>query len=294
MTKTKYALILLGVMDLMLIIMHLTDYFILFLKPTGYLIPFVVNLIVLSVIGFRSISPKIGMVIVPIVSLPIIFIYGFIILTFDNSYTKIDSPYGWQSVVIEYRHATLGETTYFYNFYKTKFGLVGKSLRDQSIEMMVPYSDHSSGADTEGALGLGNEKWITKDTIRFSTWQGMKDVHLNPSQSISSEDIQDGTEGRGKLNMPQSSVDAADIEAFIERANNKMDGETIIINGNRLEIRYDKESDQSWIEVIDVNDEAAIPIQQCSRVVANEKQGYYMLEECTNQWEYALYPMPAY
>ncbi len=271
MTKTKWVLILLGVMDLILIIMHLTNYFILFLKPTGYMIPLGINIIVLSVIGFRSSkSHKLWTNIGLILGIPILMVQGFIVLLTDNSYAKIDSTYSQRSLVIEYRHISLGETTYFYNFYKTTFGFIGKRLNDQSIRIMIPGTEHPIGLGAEGVLGLGKEKWITDKIIRFSTWKGMKDVHLNPSES---------------------SVSAAEIEAFIDKVKNKDNGQTITVNGNRLEIRYDKASDQSWIDVSNDNEEGAIPRQQCSRIVLNEDRGYYMLEECTHQWEYPLYPM---
>lgn len=271
MTKTKWTLILLGAMNLMLIIMYLTDYFILFLKPIGYVIPLAINIIVLAVIGFRSSRyHNLWTIVGLILSIPILLIHGFLVWLADYSYTKIDSPHNQQSLVIEYRHFTLGETTYFYNFYKTRFGFIGKLLDDQSIRMMVQVIDHPVGLGAEDALGLAGEKWITKNIVRFSTWQGMKEVHLNLSQSL---------------------VNAADIEAFIDMAENKVSGQTITVNGNRLEIGYDELSGQSWIEVSSDYDEGAIPRQQCSRVVPNEERGYYMLEECTHQWEYPLYPM---
>ncbi|AXF57316.1 hypothetical protein [Salicibibacter kimchii] len=54
MTKTKYTLILLGIFNLILFIVHLTDFSFLFLKPTGSIIPIVINMIVLAAIGFRT------------------------------------------------------------------------------------------------------------------------------------------------------------------------------------------------------------------------------------------------
>ncbi len=271
MTKTKWALVLLGVMDLILMIMHLTDYFILFLKPTGYMIPFGVNIIVLSVIGFRSSkSYKVWTIIGLMLGIPILLLQGFIVLLTDNSYAKIDSPYGQRSLVIEYRHFSLGETTYFYNFYKTTFGFIGKRLNDQSIRIIISGTEHPVGLGAEGVLGVGNEQWIADNIVRFSTWQGMKEVYLNPSESL---------------------VIAAEIEAFMDKARNKDSGQTITVNGNRLEIRYDEASGQSWIDVSSDEEEGAIPRQQCSRVVPNEELRYYMLEECTHQWEYPLYPM---
>lgn len=208
-TKNKWGLTLLGAMDLILIVMHFADYFILFLRPSGYLIPLGINIVVLSVIGFRSGFSKILLIISVFVSMPILLFYVFMILLLDNNYTKIDSPYHQQSLVIEYRDATLGETTYYYNFYKTLFGFVGKRP----------------------------------------------------------------------------------IEEFIKMAKNKEDGQTINVNGNLLTMRYDSLSNQNWIEVTNDYDKGAIPRQQCSRIMPNKEKGFYLLEECTHQWEYPLYPM---
>lgn len=55
----------------------------------------------------------------------------------ESDYTKIDSPHNERSLVIEYRHAALREINYFYEFYKTNFGLVDKRLDDQLISLRL-------------------------------------------------------------------------------------------------------------------------------------------------------------
>jgi RNase P/RNase MRP subunit p29 len=270
MTKIKWALTLLVLMDLVLIFMHLTGYFILVLKPTGYVIPFAINIIVLSIIYFRNSSKKKLMVYIGLfLCIPIMLIHGFMVWLADYSYIKVDSPHNQQSLVIEYRHFSLGETTYFYHFYKTKFGFIGKFLDEQSFNIIVQGTEHP-GFSAEDILGINNPIWITKDIVRFQTWKGIKDIYLNPSH------------------LP---VNTEEIEDFIDKAESNIDGETITINGNRLVTRYDELSGQSWIDVTSDNDEGAIPRQQCSRIVRNEERRYYMLEECTHKWEYPLYPI---
>ncbi|MEK4029240.1 MULTISPECIES: hypothetical protein [Bacillaceae] len=266
MTKTKLAFVLLGVMNLILILMHLTGYFILFFRQTGYMIPLAVDIIILAILGFRSSRYSNRLIIAGLfLSVPFLLMLNLWVQIRDYSYKKIDSPHGQQSLIIEYRDFTLGETTYYYHFYKTIFGFVGKRLDDQSIEM-VNY-DRGIRLTAEEALGLGREQWITKNIVRFPTWEGMKDIHLAPSRSP---------------------VSSADIEAFINMAKNKKNGRTLTVNGNQLEIRYDEMSGQSWIEV---TSDGVIPRQQCSRIVPNEESQFYMLEECTHRWEYPLYPM---
>lgn len=276
MTKEKWILIILGVIDLILVTVHYSDYVLLFLKPTGYIIPLIINLVIIVVIILRSKLPKAWRISVTIailfIDIPVILFHSFIVWFQDYSYTEINAPDAQQSLVIEYRHTTLGETTYFYHFYKTKFGFVGKHLDNQSITMII--RDYPSGIDAEGVLGLGEEEWITTNTVRFSTWQGIKDVYLSSSQSaFKSEEL-------GEL-----------IEKFMKKAKNKENGQTITINGNLLTISYDEATGQEWIEIANEGGEGAIPTQQCSRIVPNEERGYYMLEECTHQSEYPLYPM---
>ncbi|EIM04987.1 hypothetical protein A1A1_18560 [Planococcus antarcticus DSM 14505] len=183
MTKEKWLLVFLGIMDIILVVMNYTGYVLLFLKPTGYVIPLILNILIISVIIFKSKLSKVWTAAILFIGIPILLFHGFMVLWMDRNYTEIVTPDNQQSLVIEYRHATLGETTYFYNFYKTKYGFVGKHLDDQSIEVMV--RDGSFDIDPEGVLGLGKEKWITENTVRFFTQKGMKDVYLSPShQSI--------------------------------------------------------------------------------------------------------------
>ena len=230
-----------------------------------------INIIVLATILFRY--PKKHKFIATIglfLSIPIMLVHGFVVWLADYSYKKIDSPHNLQSLVIEYRHFSLGETTYMYNFYKTKFGFIGKHLDEQSVKIIVQGTEHPVGVGAEDILGINNPIWITKDIVRFQTWKGMRDVYLNPSH------------------LP---VNTEEIENFIDKAESNINGEKITINGNDLETRYDKLSGQNWIDVTSDNEEGAIPRQQCSRIVRNEERGYYLLEECTHKWEYLLYPI---
>lgn len=141
--------------------------------------PLVLNIVISSLIIFRSKISNVWTITILFIGIPKLLFHGLIVLWLDNDYSEIVNPDTQQSIVIEYWHATLGETTYFFNFYKTKFDFVGKHLDDQSISMMV--RNYSPGNDPEGILGLGKEEWITANTVRFPTWEGMKDVYLNSS-----------------------------------------------------------------------------------------------------------------
>src|SRR5690625_4448939 len=93
MSKTKWILIILAVMNVFLISIHQTDYVILFLQPTGYVIPIVINIITLAIIGAHSsrVHP-IWVVVFLIASLPVLFGYGFILWFMDDHYAKVESP----------------------------------------------------------------------------------------------------------------------------------------------------------------------------------------------------------
>src|SRR5699024_4670319 len=206
------------------------------------------------------------------ITIPAILVYSLLILIHDESYTKIDNPYKNQSLIIEFRHFTKGETTYFYNFYKTRFGIFGKHLTDQKFSLMV--RRYEPGMDAEGILGLGNEEWISSDIVRFPSSEGLKDVYLSSlPESSESENIEEL------------------IKDFMEKAKRQENGQTIKVNGLQLTIRYDVQTDQEWIDVTNPDGAASIPTQQCSRISPNNEQRYYMLEECTHKWEYPLYPM---
>lgn len=82
-----------------------------------------------------------------------------------------------------------------------------------------------------------------------------------------------------------------DIELFMEKAENQENGQTLHVNGLQLTTRYDARTEQKWIDVLNKDGQGTIPTQQCDRIVPDKEQGYFMLEECTHQWGYALYPL---
>lgn len=163
------------------------------------------------------------------VILPLLLVHSFMVLLWDYSYTKIDSPWNKQSVVIEYRHFSLGETTYQYNFYKTRFGLVGKLLDDQSIKMVIQGTEHP-GLDAEGILGMESAEWITENTIRFPAWQGMKEVHLGDYELPRSEDTELARSKESESASSEKEI-IAEIEAFMEKTKKRENGYTIHVNG---------------------------------------------------------------
>ncbi|MFP7495271.1 hypothetical protein SFC66_15950 [Terribacillus saccharophilus] len=290
MTKTRISLFIIGSMDLLLIIMHVLGYYVLFLKPTGYLIPIAANIIILTIIGFRH--PRINNLLVVagiLLGTAVMLVHAFFILIEESSYKKITSPNNQQALVVEYQHFTLGETTYTYNFYKTRFGILGRELRDQSIRIPVRHAGKSGQSQAESVLGMNNSEWTDGNTVRFSTIEGIKEIHL--SLFYSDEKASPEPNSTNSNTPAYEVVDKQEIERFMEKAEQKTDGDEISINGNTLVTHYDDLSGQYWIEVQNPDDQAPIPRQQCTRIVRNEERQYYMLEECTHKWEYELYPI---
>ncbi|MEM5597678.1 hypothetical protein AAHB53_17745 [Niallia circulans] len=111
-------------------------------------------------------------------------------------------------------------------------------------------------------------------------------MYLNPTSTRNN-----AIQNKKEENQSFSSEMTERIDIFMKMAEKKEDGQAIEINGNRLEVRYDKSANESWIEVENDKESGTIPRQQCSRIVRNEENGYYMLEECTHRWEYRLYPL---
>lgn len=275
MSNIKWIFISIGLLDLLLVIMHWTDYFFLFLKPTSYLIPIILNIVAITMIIFLSnIGSKwlVFITVTLVIFLPIIVGQILFIKLFDKNYTMISSPEYKQSLVIEYRHTVLGEIQYFYEFYKTKHGLIGKRLNHESLRLID--NDRTSSIDATAFLGANNADWMEDHTVRFFSKTGIKDVNINPSKPI-----------RHRITTEN------EIENFMMVIENKVSEQSIWVKENLLTTRYDEISDQFWIDVMSKNDEGEIPTQQCSYIKKDKESGNYKLMECTHKWEYVLYPI---
>lgn len=204
--------------------------------------------------------------------LPIIIGQVLYIKLFDKNYTVISSPEFKQSLVIEYRHTVLGEVQYLYEFYKTKHGMVGKRLKHESLRLID--NDRTSSIDATAFLDTNNADWMGNHTVRFFSKTGIKDVNIGRSQLIKHQ-----------------ITTVEEIESFMKMIENKRSEQSIWVKTNLLTARYDKISDQYWIDVTSKNDEGEIPTQQCSYIEKDKESQNYKLMECTHKWEYVLYPI---
>src|SRR5699024_10474038 len=107
MSKIKWILISIGLLDVLLVIMHWTGYFFLFLKPTSYLIPIILNIMAITVTIFLSNIKRKWLIFIAVtlvIFLPISAGQVLYIKLLDKNYSKTSSPEYKQSLIIEYRH----------------------------------------------------------------------------------------------------------------------------------------------------------------------------------------------
>ncbi|GLX70513.1 hypothetical protein [Paenibacillus glycanilyticus] len=90
---------------------------------------------------------------------------------------SIVSPNKVNTVYIEHREATLGETNYFYTFFK-KEGLFMKEIKGHENHLISQYRPSQSQFTAEEALGLQNVEWMTEETLTFHTINGDVSIKL--------------------------------------------------------------------------------------------------------------------
>lgn len=127
-----------------------------FLKPSTSPVVLIV-LLVLSLSVFVS-GMKFGLSMIVwtvVFSLPSLGATLFYVLLMEYSYGTLQSPDRKISLVIEYRDATLGETNYFYRFYKKVPNLPIIEKLDQEAHLMTRgrFTDHLQ------VLGADHAKW---------------------------------------------------------------------------------------------------------------------------------------
>lgn len=181
MRKNHYLLIaavFLVVCDILLYLVHSHNYEVILFKGTGYFIPLLLNVGFLMYIALRF--GKWWMYILPSILafvLGIYFIWIFILNSVVSwQHDSIRSPLGQERLTIAHRSATLGETTYFYEFYKSSFmGLIVKKLDGMDLEIMV--RDSQEKGDLE-VLNVKNPTWVNETTVIFHTLNGDRTVIL--------------------------------------------------------------------------------------------------------------------
>lgn len=157
--------------DLLILILASNNYFFIFLKPTGIIIPSVITMISLYLFARERKVNKywiIGGIVISAMILGPLWLGDAIT---NSSYDKIAPQKRDITIIIEHRDATLGETSHFYNFYQVeKFPLVMKKLNKDTLRIVT----RGTNTDNLGVLGVNNAKWINNKIIFTSSYKGEK------------------------------------------------------------------------------------------------------------------------
>ena len=155
--------------DALVIILSIQDYYFLFLKPTGFIIPLFLTYIAFCVLASGLKLEKFWVILVTVLVLPTLGLMWFF-HSFDNtSYSTIESPSRERILIIEHRDATLGETNHFYTFYsKMTFPFLMKKLNNEPVRIVT----RGVNSDNLEVLGVGNADWTDGESVTFRSSYG--------------------------------------------------------------------------------------------------------------------------
>ena len=137
-----------------------------FLYPHGGTILFILNLTAFYVFA-RGISlARYWKVIVFTLAISAFMLHILLHLILEEKYETLSSPSGQETIIIAYRHASLGETNHFYDFYKkTAFPGMVKKLNQQTVHI-ITRGDYSGDLEV---LGIQDMTWVDGDYILFES-----------------------------------------------------------------------------------------------------------------------------
>lgn len=172
------AAVLLFLCDLLVYFAYTHNYVVIFFKGTGFFIPLLINAGFLFYIAVHF--DRWWLYILPSLLafiLGIYFVWIFILNSIVSwQYDRIHSPLWTETLTIGHRSATLGETTYIYEFYQTAFmGLLLKKLDGMDLSIMVRDSDRKEDLEV---LNIKKPTWVNETTVIFHTLDGDKTVIL--------------------------------------------------------------------------------------------------------------------
>lgn len=157
-------------LDLLILLLKSNNYHFNILVSIGYGFLFPAILTLIAFYLFAN-ALKIRTYIVVLISIfSILFILGIwlVYLFAEFDIDRIDSPTGEDSLIIEHRNFALGETTYFYYFYRpTNFPGILKKLNNEPVSFFISY-DGEEVPDSLKALGVDNAKWTADGVIFYS------------------------------------------------------------------------------------------------------------------------------
>jgi len=152
--------------DLLLLLLGLNQYYVAIIKYTGIIFPAFLTVlsifIFVSTLGIKT-AEKIT---ISVIASLILAVMLFVHLIGDYQIDTITSPASKDTLIIEHRNATLGETTHLYYFYRnTACPGVIKKVNNKVLTIQTRESGQIPN-DLE-VLGVDNAEWIEGKGIIF-------------------------------------------------------------------------------------------------------------------------------
>ncbi|QWU15041.1 hypothetical protein SAMN04487895_109249 [Paenibacillus sophorae] len=172
--KALYLFGFLLISDIVLFLLQKNGYYLIpLLKPPEF---FVVLFNTIVCIIILILIRKIMFVVY--LSLPLFIFIAFShfwYASMEYHYRYLHSPKRTETLIVKYRVATLGESSYFFGFYQKSFlGLLMQKLNGQEYSDMI--SDYKAYKTPEEVLGLDYPKWINEKELIFNTLAGEKKI----------------------------------------------------------------------------------------------------------------------
>ncbi|WP_342435667.1 hypothetical protein NSS79_18720 [Paenibacillus sp. FSL L8-0436] len=175
--RKKIAFLLLGILlasDVLLVLLGLLDYSPgpRFHPSGGYIVLYHVILLSVSLVLLQK-----QLLLILSVSL-ILLLFGvkyFCSSFMGWQYEYLQSPRNQELLVVKYRIATLGESQYFAEFYRSRyFGLFMHKLENQDYWVMIRGEDR----DPDTVLGLSSPTWKHERKVILDTASGEHTITL--------------------------------------------------------------------------------------------------------------------
>lgn len=165
-----FFLSLLLAMNALFIFMHVYHYEF-FIQPlAGWNVPLLLNMSALAVAMLVSRKRRAFSIIISILGM-FLLAFRVWVLIMGWNYTTIESPKGTETLVIKYRDATLGERTYFYQFYQaSNLTITMKNIAAHHLR--VEFDEFDSYPNAKRTLGSDRPIWLSENEVMFHTKDG--------------------------------------------------------------------------------------------------------------------------
>ncbi|WP_052342674.1 hypothetical protein [Bacillus sp. EB01] len=161
--------------DIIVFLFSTQDYYFSFLISTGVMIP---ALLILTAICIMLIDLKLIKFAIPFITLLILPPMALLWLFHSNlnySYETVISPTEDETILIQHRNATLGETNHFYNFYrKTTYPGLMKKVNHDTVHIMT----RGTAADNLAVFGVDDAEWVKGEYVTFRSRYAETKVEL--------------------------------------------------------------------------------------------------------------------